>query len=606
MELDAYSWIAIATLVGATVLFLTKWLPIPVTALGIPVVLFATHVVDADQALRGFSSKAALAIAAVFVLGAGLRESGLATVTARALHRIGGRNEGWLVALLMLSCGLLSAFMSNAAVVAILLPVGLALADRAGVAPSRLLIPLAFAAVLGGTITLIGTAPNLIVGGYVHRAGLDRSAGVQLHVFDFAPVGLAILGTGTLFMVFVGRRLLPVVRREDRLATLPLPVETARTFDVADKLFALSVPDECGVGGKTIAQANLRGRYGLAIVVMHRRRSMPPRWLEPQPTRVLRAGDVLYVQGDEVQAWALCEDEGLQFGLADDKTVQSILRHGATLAEIALPPHSRALGRTARELKFQERFGLNVLAVQRGRALLEADAAEVELELGDAFLVSGSVDKIHRLTDLPDFILLTDISQQEDATRAPLALLLLFAAVIPPILVNVPIAISAMGAALLMYVTGCVSRRAVRRCVDWNVLFRIVGTIPLGVALDQHHVARFAGDWISHVGGSLGAMGVLSLLFLLATVLAVLTSNAAAAVITAPVAVHTALAFGIDVREALMVMAYGCSCVFLLPFAQCNLLVVAPGGYRTADFVRVGALMSLVMAVTTIVCFAFV
>ena len=604
MDLPVEGWIALGTLAAATTMFVTKKLPIPVTALGIPVVLYATRVLpDARDALKGFGSQAALAIAAVFVLGAGLKESGVATLMARGLQRMGGRSEPVLVALLMIACGLLSAFMSNAAVVAILLPVGISLAQRAGVATSRLLMPLAFAAVLGGTVTLIGTAPNFLVGDYVLTDGAQYVNGLEFHIFDFTPVGLAILGVGTLFMVVVGRRMLPVIRQEDRLAAARLPTEVAQSFDMAERLFALSVPASCGVRGKTIAQADIRNKYGLGILMIHRTRAVPKRWLDPEPNRTLREGDILYVQGDEVETWNFCEEEGLQFGLADEKAMARILRHGATLAEFAVPPYSRAVGRTARDMKFRERFGLNVMAINRRASVLTDRPEREKLEIGDAFVVTGPVERIHRLGHHPDFTLLTDITQAEDATQAPLAILLLVGALVPPIALDVPLAISAMGAALLMFITGCVSKRALSRAVDWNVIFLIVGTLPLGMALDRHHVAGEAAGWIVAAGDALGDVGVLSLLFLLAAGLAVLTSNAAAAVIVAPVAAKAALDSGIDVRDALLVMGYGCSCAFLLPFAQCNILVMAPGGYKTKDFIRVGAVMSVVMAVVTIVGF---
>ncbi len=605
MELDIHGWLALATLAGATTLFITKWLPIPVTALSIPVILFATNVLpDANDALKGFGNQAALAIAAVFVLGAGLKEAGVATIMARGLQRLGGKSEVVLIALLMAASGLLSAVMSNAAVVAILLPVGISLAQRSGVAASRLLMPLAFAAVLGGTVTLIGTAPNFLVGDYLANGGAELAQGLELHIFDFAPVGLAILGTGILFMVFFGRRMLPVIRTEDRLAAAQLPVETAKTFGVADKLFALPVTEACGIAGQTIGGADIRGRYGLGIVMVHRPKAVAQRWLDPLPTRTMRPGDVLYIQGEEVAAWTFCEDESLQFGLADENALKRILRHGATLAEIAVPPHSRASGRTPRGMKFGERFGLNVLAVGRRDGVLVDDPSDVRLEVGDAFLVSGPPEKVHAISLHPDFTVLTDVSQEEDVTRAPLAILLLCAALIPPIVHDIPLAVSGLGAALLMVATGCISRRALRRAVDWNVIFLIVGTLPLGIALDRHDVAAVAAGWISDFGEVAGAMGVFGALFLLAATVAVLTSNAAAAVIVAPVAARAALAAGIDLSDALLVMGYGCSCAFLLPFAQCNILVMAPGGYKTRDFIRVGAWMSLVMAVTTIVLFS--
>ncbi len=605
MDLDIHGWIALATLVGATTLFITKWLPIPITALAIPVVLFATNVLpDAKDALKGFGNQAALAIAAIFVLGAGLKEAGVATLMAKGLQRLGGKSEAVLIVLLMIACGMLSAFMSNAAVVAILLPVGISLARRSGVPASKLLMPLAFAAVLGGTVTLIGTAPNFLVGDYLANEGAQFAQGLELTIFDFAPVGLAILGTGILFMVLVGRRMLPEIREEDRLAAAHLPAQSAENFGVSDKLFALPITEACGIHGQTIAESDLRNRYGLGIVMVYRPKAVAQRWLDPVPERRIRDGDVLYVQGDEVAAWNFCEEESVQFGIADESALNRILRHGNTLAEVAVPPHSRAAGRTPRDMAFRRRFGLNVLAISHRTGVHVDSPTDQRLEVGDAFLVSGPPEKVHKLSLHPDFTLLTDISQEEDVTRAPLAILLLFTALIPPIVQKVPLAMSGIGAALLMYATGCISKRAIRRAVDWNVIFLIVGTLPLGIALDRHNVAAVAAGWINDFGGLTGTVGVLGALFVLAAGLAVLTSNAAAAVIMAPVAARAAMAAGIDLKDALLVMGFGCSCAFLLPFAQCNILVMAPGGYKTSDFVKVGAWMSLVMAVTTIVLFS--
>jgi di/tricarboxylate transporter len=538
------------------------------------------------------------------VLGAGLKEAGVATLMARAIQRLGGHSEARLVVFIMLAAGLLSAFMSNAAVVAILLPVGMVLSRRSGVAPSRLLMPMAFAAVLGGTITLIGTAPNILVAGYLVGDGAPYAGGTELHVFDFARVGVPLLLAGMLFMATIGRRMLPVVKPADRLAGTKLPEDVARSYELPMRLFELRVVEGSGVAGRTIGEADVRNRYDLSILMVRRPSAVLDRWIEPEPTLELLPEDRLYMQGDEVAAWEFCESELLQFGLADAQAVERLLGHGTTLAEVAIPPHSRAVGRTLKDLHFRRRFGLNVLAILRRDSVVQESPREVLLEVGDCCLVSGPADRVHRLAAHPDYTVLTDLSEDEDVTRAPLAIALVVAALIPPILHDVPLAVSALGAALLMVATGCVSQRALRRAVDWNVIFLIVGTLPLGRALDQHHVASIAATWIADAGGLLGVTGMYGILFLVAAVLAVVTSNAAAAVIMAPVAAKAALSAGLDLKATLLVMGYGCSCAFVLPFAQCNLLVMAPGGYRTRDFVRVGLWMSLIMAAVTILMFA--
>ena len=602
--MDGHGWVALATLVVATLLFITKWLPVGVTALAIPVILHAAGVLpDAGDALRGFASPAAVAIGAVFVLGTGLRESGVATLLARGIQALAGRSEAGLCLLVMVATAALSAFMSNAAVVAMLLPVVLVLSRRSGVAASRLLMPMAFAAVLGGTITMVGTAANILIADYVLSPAAP--AGLKpLEVFDFAPVGAAVTVAGILFLAFVGRRMLSREKREDRRRRR-LPEDVARSFNLAESLLMFGVKDASRATGRTLSELDLPGTYGMNPLMVRRPGPMGDRWIAPDAGVVLQPGDRLYAQGAESSAWLLAESELLQFGLAGPRAVERILGRGATLAEVAIPPRSSFTGKTLDQEDFTARFGLQVLALWR------ADGEEVDeplarpLEVGDNFLVSGAARAVHRLEGQADFTVLTDQSQVEDVTRAPLALGLLLLALLPAVLLGMPLALSALGGALLMVVTGCVTPPALRRAIDWNVLALIVGTLPLGLALERHGVADLVAGGLAQVGARLSVVGVLGILFGLSAVLAVLASNAAAALIVAPIAARAAAAAGVDPGTALLAVAYGCSCAFVLPFAQWNLMVAVPGGYRTRDYLRVGGWTSLVYAVTAVALLAW-
>ncbi len=606
MELGAEAWIAVATLIAAAFLFFTKLLPIGVTALSIPVVLVATGVItNPSDALKGFGNHAVIAIASIFVVGGALQESGVATLIARGLHRMGGRSEGRLLVLVMLASALLSAFINNAAAVALLLPAVVALCRRTLVQPGRLLMPLAYATVLGGTVTMIGTAPNLIVANFLRELSeTETYAGVEpLGVFDFALVGVPVVVVGTVYMATLGRRLLPQRAVEDRLRDARLPEEVASSYGLEQNLFQMRVVEGSGVAGKTIAEAAIRSRYGLSIVLVVRPGPMGThRYVHPTTDLHLQPEDRLYLDGEEVAAWNFAETEMLQFGLAGPKTIEEMLGRGVTLAEVTIPPRSRAVGKTLREIRFRKRFHLGVISLWRRGAPARKEGGAVPLEEGDVFLVSGHAESVEALGRHPDFTVLTDQSLVEDAGRAPLAVLLLFVALVPPIAGWLPISISALAAALLMVITGCISPQGLRRAIDWKVLALIVGTVPLGVALEEQGVAAAAADGILAAVQGLGTPAVLAALFLLAAVVAMLSTNAASAVIVTPVAAQVALAGGLDLRVALLAVAYGCSCAFILPFAQWNLLVMAPGGYRSTDYLKVGLLLSLLMGATAVAC----
>ena len=598
-----HAWIALAVLVAATTLFITRWVPLALTALGIPVVLFATGVLkDVNDALMGFGNHAVLAIGAVMILGGALRESGVATLMARGIQRVGGKSELGLLLLFMVATAGLAAFMNNTAVVAILLPVAAALSRRSGVASSRLFMPMAFAAVLGGTISLIGTAPNFIAADYYNNQTAAGKAD-PLGIFDYAAVGIPITIAGIVFMALIGRLLLPTTtsRASDKSGQRDAQ-EAARDYGLQSKLFEMRVVPASGVAGKTLKQANVRARFGLGVVAIHRPSAIGSRWFQPEPDLELEAEDHLFLVGDEESAWEFAETEMLQFGLADNTTIERLLERGTSMAEVSPSPHSGLIGRTLREIDFQKRYGLGVIGYWRRNEAV-TDLGTLKLQLGDAFLVAGRPRKVHALESDPDFVVLTDPSHREDVGRAPLAIAILLLALVPSVFFDFPLAVSALGGACLMVLTGCLAKRHVPKTIDWSVLALLAGTLPLGAALEQQGLSQQVADMLGGVAG--GAIVTYALLFLISATFSVLTSNAAAAAIVAPVAAATASAgAGVDAKSALLAMAYGCSCNFLLPFAQCNLLVMTPGGYSTRDYVRVGAGMSVVMAVTTIVTLA--
>jgi di/tricarboxylate transporter len=598
---DLHSWIAVGTLIVAVTLFISKWIPLEATALGIPVVLAATRTLEPEACLRGFNNQAVIALGGVFLLGAGLQESGVATLVARGLEHMGGRSETRAILILMVAVALLSAFMSNAATVAVFLPAVAVLSRRTGLAASRLMMPLSFAAILGGTLTLIGTTPNLILGNE-----LRLRTGEGLGMFEFAVVGAPLTAVGIAFMAFLGWRMLPRRERKERLRAAPLPEELARSYGFEKNLYRMKVLEQSGVVGKSIEEARVGKEYGLDVLLVLRGAGMGQRSLHPRPDLVLEPDDQIYLEGEAEAAWRIADEQTLQIGVVGAAELDRILGRGVTLAEVTLSPRCGVLGKTFTELQFRKRYGLNVISVWRGDQAITSGTGEIPLQLGDAFLVSGAPARVRELADDPDYVVLGDGGVgAEDVRRAPLAIVFLLLAILPPLLGWIPLPISALAGALLMVLTGCLSVDGARRSVDFTILFLIIGTIPLGIALDQTGVAAKLAQSVLVFEAQLGEAGLLGTLFVISAVLSTTSNNGAAAVILAPLAAEVAEAAGLDMGRAFLAVAYGASCAFVLPFAhQCNLMVMAPAGYSTRDFVRVGALLSLLMTVSAVALLA--
>ena len=601
--MDIHAWIAIATLVVAMVLFISKLIPLEATALSIPVVLAVTGTVSpAEAVLRGFGNNAVIALGAIFVLSAGLKESGVATLMGRMLERFGGKKEWSLVLLIMITTCVLSAIMSNAATVAVFLPAVLVLARRAKISPSRMMMPLGYAAILGGTLTLISTTPNLILGSELERlSGGERTLGM----FEFAIVGIPISVVGIAYMALIGTRLLGRRGADDALERENFRDRMIKRYLPEKKLFRMTVPSGSDLAGRTVAQTSLGKRYGLEVIQIGRKKGFRDQFLDVQADLTIKAGDVLLARGSDEDAQKLAEEASIPAEIATEDDIERLMGRGLNAAEVTLSPHSVFLDRTLIDINFREVFNLSAVAIGRRGELIEKDVAAIPLELGDTLIVYGPIRNIRKIEESDDLILLDRQRSEEDVRRAPIALLLMAVALLPPVLGWYPLAVSGLASALLMVATGCVSLRGAQKAIDLRILFLIIGTVPLGDALFQTGVAGKLAATLFPAGMGLGQFYVFGVLFAVSALLSTTSNNAAAAVILSPVAYAAAESSGVDVGMAFLAVAYGASCAFVLPFAhQCNLMIMGSGGYQTKDFVKVGSGLSIFMAVTAVVLLA--
>jgi di/tricarboxylate transporter len=597
--MDVHAWIAIATLAAAMIFFISKLIPLEATALSIPVILAVTGTVSPmEVALRGFGNSAVIALGAIFVLSAGLKESGVATLMGRMLERFGGKKESNLILLIMATTCLLSAVMSNAATVAVFLPAVLVLARRAKISPSRLMMPLGYSAILGGTLTLISTTPNLILGSELKRLSQGKDT---LGMFEFAYVGVPISVMGILYMVLIGSRLLKNRKVDASLMKENYIERILKRYQKEKKLYTVTIPSDCALADVTIAQASIGKRYQVEVVQIRRVKGFRNHFLDVDADFEIKAGDVLFVEGRDEDIQKLSAEQLTPIEIAKEKEAEELMGRGINMAEVTLSPYSGFIDRTLLDISFRRLFGLSVLAIWRHGELIEKDVEKTPLKLGDALLLYGPNRYIRMVEENKDMVLLDRQRSEEDTRRAPVALALLMLALLPPFFGWCPLAISALASALLMVATGCVSLQGAKDAVDFRILFLIIGTIPLGDALFQTGVADNLAVALFPVGMNIGNFYIFGVLFSISALLSITSNNASAAVILAPVAFAAAESSGVDVTKAFLAVAYGTSCAFILPFAhQCNLMIMGPGGYRTKDFIKVGLGLSFVMAITAV------
>jgi di/tricarboxylate transporter len=752
---------------GAIVLFVTERIRMDVVALLVLVSLALAELVTPAEALSGFSNMAVVTVWAVLILSGGLARTGVASLLGRQVLRLAGGSEARLIAVIMLTVGGLSAFMNNVGAAALMLPVVVDIARRTGRPPSKLLMPLAFAALLGGLNTLIGTPPNILIAEALRDSGLR-----PFQMFDYAPVGVVVTLAGIAFMVLVGRHLLPardikelpengqaapgeffglrerlfVVRlpadsvlagktlaqsrlgaalglnvlailradqnqlapgpaailrpgdrllvegRPDRLAELrgrrtlvaedghlaveqllsaeiglarlalspqsSLPGQTLEQIDfrrrfgvvvlaiqrgggvvrtnleklplqrddllliqgprerldalrvepefrfssagaadgyhLEERLVAMRVPEDSPLVGKTLVESRLGDAFGLGVMGIVREGATH---LMPDPDERLVAGDLLLVKARPEDLQTLEGLQGLDIGPEAPPDVAELESEHVGLVEAVLSPRTTLAGDTLRQIHFREKYGLSVLAIWREGRAYRSNLRDMALRFGDALLLYGPRERLQVLGAEPDFLVLTEAAQEAPRlSKAPIALLIMAAVLVPVILGWLSISVAAVAGVVLMILTRCLTMEEAYRSIEWKAVFLIAGMLPLGIAMEQTGAARLLAEGMVGLVGPLGPLAVVAGLFLLAALASQAMPNPAVAVLLAPIALNTASDLGISPYPLMMAVAVSASAAFLSPVGHsANILVMGPGGYRFADYTRVGIPLTLVV-----------
>jgi di/tricarboxylate transporter len=576
----------ILTLIGvALLLFAFEVVRPDIVAMGVALVLLLTGTLTVEEGFAGFSNPAVITVIAMFILSAGLVRTGVADSLARHIVRAGGQSPTRLTLAVMLAVGLLSAFMNNIGAVAVLLPAMFIIANQTGYPVTKLLIPLSFGSLLGGLTTLIGTPPNLLV-----STALEERGYRGFLMFDFLPTGLAVLGAAALYMVLIGRHLIPVRKAESLTGE----------YELQAYLSELVVPEGSPLAGKTIAASRIRPELELTVLRVRRAGTAAEEAFVPEPQTVLHEGDRLLVGGNLAKLLQQ-EDAPLAIYARRKFTDARVAGEGVQLAEAAVAPTARIRGRSIEEGYLRGRYGVLVLALRRGQEVLQERFISVPLEAGDVLLVQGTPEAVAELNRSADFLVVNRLSgATRHARKAPVALAIMALAIGTAATGLLHISVAAMLGVLLMVLTGCVRVGDMYREVQWRVIFLIAFMIPLGTAMDENHTgtARWLADLIVGWAGDYGPYVVLAAVILFTTLITEVMSNAAAAVLLAPIGIAIAEGLGLQPHPFLMGIAIGASTTFLTPIGhQANVLVYGVGNYRFADFARTGALLNLVIFV---------
>jgi di/tricarboxylate transporter len=577
-------WLTLAVLAGTVYLFVTEKLRVDVVALLALASLLVLGLVSPREALSGFSSQATITVAAMFVLSAGLQRSGALQGVGDLLAKI---RWGWLLALVMMALvAFTSAFINNTAVVAVLLPMIIATTAARRLAPSKFLIPLSFASQFGGVCTLVGTSTNLLVDSLARQSGREGFT-----LFEFAPLGILFVGVGMVYLMLVRRFLLP-----------DLGIPETETDGIGGRyLVELPVREDTPAVGRRGAQLLEDEDSDLQLMAIRRGGNL----LSAPRDEAVRAGDRLLLRGDWHHVETARKKLKLRFdrvATVDDKDDGK--DDGEALhAEVMVAPGSYLVGHTLSGLRFAHTYGAQVLGLQRRRSVLRQPIDKVPLAVGDVLMVEAGGESIETLRGNPGLVVLGERERQVvDRRRALLSTAVLASVILVAGLGWLPIVAAALLGCVALVVLRCLEPDEAYQAIDWRVVILLAGVLPLGIALQNSGGA----DWLARnaIGlvAQFGPVATLAVIYLLTAALTEVMSNNGAAVLVVPIAISAAESQGIDTKPLLVAVAFAASTSFATPVGyQTNTMVYAAGGYRFADFPKIGVPLNIIFWIMAIV-----
>jgi di/tricarboxylate transporter len=587
---------------GAIALFAWGRPRADIVAILVALTLMLSHVLTPEESLAGFGSPLVVLIAAIFIVGQGVVDTGIAHRLGEAILRAGGGNETRLIVLVMLLAGGIGAFMSSSAIVGMLIPVVVTIANKTGLNAKRMLMPLSVAALISGMMTLIASSPNMIVENSLRAHGL-----APLGFFSWTPFGLVVLAAAVLFML-VARDVLSRQRTaQDSGGAAPRAYDLVGSYGLADRWHRLCIPAGSPLINQSVAQLqHLFNGFGTLVAGFEKHPRGKTQFLPALPETVCELDDSILVVAGKDDVQGLVESQHLMELPRLDERTRAELLQGVGAAEVMLAPESKLIGKTLAELEFRSRYRVTVLAIRRRGEPITTNFANQALDFGDTLLVTGDWANLRRLwgSERENFVMLTLPAEYQELLpardRAAVAMFILVAMVVVMALGLIPNSAVALLAALAMVATGCVSLDAIYRVISWKTLVLIAGMLPLATALTKTGATALMANGLVAALGSLGPFAMLAAVFLITALVGLFISNSATAVLIAPVAINAAQSLHVSPQAFAMTVAIACCAAYVTPVSSAvNMLVQEAGGYAFGDYVKVGLpLLLLTMLVT--------
>ncbi len=578
--------LTLTIVVASLTLFATEKLRVDLVALMVLLSVGLLRLIDPEEIFDGFANPAVITVWAVYIVSGGLFRTGVADAMGKGILRLAGEREPRLIATIMVTCGVISAFMNNVGATAMLMPALIGISRRTKIAVSKLLIPLSFSSLLGGAMTLIGTPANILAMGILAARGLPT-----LGFFQFTPMGMVLLSTGVVYMVLIGRHLLPsrggAQGRRD-------------VYRLREYVTEVMVPPSSPLDGKTLLESGLGRDYDLTVLAIERDGTNRARI--GRDTQI-QAGDLLTLEGSADSLVEARQGLGLTIEAEHKLDVERLEPKDIRLIEATLAPNSGLVGRTLRGVRFRDRYGFTALAIWRHGEAITEKLRDLPLLFGDALLLQGSQHRVPDLQQGKDFLVLEPVEVEHlRRNRAPIAVAALLLAILMVVLADFHISMAMVIAAVIMVLTGCLSIEEAHESIDWRTVFLVAGMLPLGMAMDATGTARYLADIMLDLLGDYGPIALLAGTYLLAALITQAMSNAAAIVLIVPIALDTAMALGANHITFTMAVVIGAATSFLSPVGhKANVLVFGPGGYRFFDYARVGALLTVALLIVSMI-----